>query len=692
MKLVIVESPNKIHTIQGFLGKDYEVVASVGHIRDLSMKGKGGLGVDIENDFAPNYVVNSDKKKVVSELIKEKNKADEVYLATDPDREGEAISWHLAEVLDLDVKTTKRLEIHEITKKAVLKALDNPRTIDMDLVSSQETRRIIDRIMGFKLSALLKRKIHSLSAGRVQSVALKLITDREKEIQAFVPENYYTISGVFCSMNAKLDLYMNEEITLKKEEDAQKIVDLLKDEEFRVALKKTQTRFIEPKQPLETSSLQQDAFNKYHFSTKSTQSYAQKLFESGYITYIRTDGTGLAEEFINHAKDYILSNFGKEYLASQKKYSTLQIKDDTKVAHEAIRPTSLLTTPESIKDKVELNLYKLYKLIYERTLASLMAPKKEDVTTIRFECKGYSFKYEEVSLVFDGFSKVSKEEKDEKKKYADTLDENQSVLPSELNIEKHTTKGPVKFNEARLVNMMKNVGIGRPSTYASTISTLYERKYIVSEKGVLSPTEQGILTIERLTNYFPKFMDTSFTANMEKELDDVTVENGLRTKILNDFYNEFLPLYNVAIEDMPGLELVYTDNICPKCGRKMVLRKSIYGTFEACSGFPTCKYVLKEEKPLETLEKKCPKCGKPLVKRKSKKGEFFACSGFPSCRYIEGQEEKEHKEPIISDRKCPKCGKPLVIKSGKKGKSDFYACSGFPKCRFIESVSNSEGK
>ena len=565
----------------------------------------------------------------------------------------------------------------------------------MDLVSSQETRRIIDRIMGFELSTLLKKKIHSLSAGRVQSVALKLITDREKEVQTFVPCEYYVIYGIFDEMKAKLDYYNDREITIKSKEEALAILENLKEKEFIVLDKNVHIRTIEPKQPFKTSSLQQEAFNRYHFSTKTTQNYAQKLFELGLITYIRTDGIGYAEEFIEHGKKYVETNFGEKYLASASKYKTLQVKDDTKLAHEAIRPTSLESTPESVKTSLDNGSYKLYKLIYERSLASLMAPKKEEVVVLKFESSGYVFRYEEAELIFDGFLKVTLIEKEEEvKRYnAKKYNINDKIVPSLLEEEQHFTKGPVRYNEARLVKMMEDVGIGRPSTYASTIATLYEREYIVSEKGILKPTEQGVLTIDRLASYFPEFMDTSFTASMEKELDEVTLGNGSRLKILQEFYDKFEPMYLKAKKDMPGLEIVYTDNICPKCGKKLVLRKSKFGTFEACSGFPTCKYVLKEEKEEPILEesgKVCPNCGKPLVKRKSKRGEFYACSGFPTCKYIEGQEKK--KNETITDKLCPKCGKPLALKKGRKGKSDFLACTGFPICKHIEPIDKKEAK
>ena len=690
MKLVIVESPTKCHTIKKFLGNDYQVVASMGHIRDLSTSGKGGLGVDIAHDFKPTYVINKDKKKIVDELIRAKNKAEEVYLATDPDREGEAISWHLASVLDLDVNTTKRLEFHEITKKALTNAINNPRLIDLDLVASQETRRIIDRIMGFELSSLLKRKIHSLSAGRVQSVALKLITDREKEVLAFVPQEYYTVEGDFEGLKAKLDSYMGKEITLKTKEEADQIVNLLLHQDFLITKKKEAIRSVEPNKPFKTSTLQQEAFNRFHYSTKVTQSIAQKLFETGLITYIRTDGVGYAEEFIDEGKTFVKDQFGSSYLASNSKYKSLQVSDDTKLAHEAIRPTSLYKKPSDVKSDLDVSSYRLYKLIYERSLASLMAPKKEKVITYYLEHDAYTFINEGTTLLFDGYLKVTEVEKEEENLTNGNLsfNEGEYLKNNTLESKQHFTKGPTRYNEARLVKMMEDLKIGRPSTYASTISTLFERKYIESSKGLLIPTKQGNLTSERLNEFFPEFMDASFTAEMEENLDDITLQNDSRLKMLQSFYDKFEPLYEKAKDEMEGEAPIYTGNICPECGKPMVLKTSRYGTFEACSGFPTCRYVVKKEKePLQEAGKTCPKCGRPLVLRKSKKGEFLACSGFPKCRYIEGDNDTK-EEKVVSNKICPKCGHPLVKRSSKRG--EFLGCSNFPKCRYIEPLDKKE--
>ena len=694
MKLVIVESPTKSQTIKNYLGSDFEVVASCGHIRDLSTKGKGGLGVDVENDFKPNYENSKDKAKIIAQLKALNKKADEVYLATDPDREGEAISWHLAQVLKLDLEKTKRLEFHEITKPAILKALDNPRLVDMSLVQSQETRRIIDRIMGFRLSTLLKNKIGSVSAGRVQSVTLKLITDREKEIDSFVPVEYWNIDAELENgLKVKFDNSLQGDIkTIANEEEANQIVDGL-DEEFKVSSLNVRTRRIESKPPFTTSSLQQEAYLKHKYSTKKTQSIAQKLYEGinigtetvGLITYMRTDSIRLSPEFVAKAKDYIKENYGEQYVGKE---NTKKGKGLVQDAHEAIRPTRLDLYPKHIKQYLTNDEYNVYKLIYKRALASLMSPKLEEVTQVKMTSGNYVFKTEGVVVTFDGYSNLYEnvESRNEARKLPH-LEEGQLIKSTKINKEQKFTNPPARFNEAKLVKTMEELGIGRPSTYATTISTLKTRKYVSSEKGVFSPTEQGIETVERLCEFFPPFMDTTYTSNMEKSLDDIVDGNNSRLNLLNDFYKEFDELYQVALKEMNKLQPVETGELCPECGSPLVIKKSKFGEFVACSNYPTCKYIKpKETKPLEYLENEvCPKCGKPLVKRHSKKGDFYACSGFPACRYIKGQEEKK-SEDVVSDKMCPKCGRPLLIKKGRNNRGDFYACSGFPKCRYIESI------
>ncbi len=695
MKLVIVESPTKCTTIKKYLGSDYQVVASCGHIRDLSTHGKGGLGVDIENEFKPDYENSKDKLKIISELKSYKKKADEVYLATDPDREGEAISWHLCEVLGLDVNTTKRLEFHEITKPAILKAIKEPRTIDMSLVQSQETRRIIDRIMGFKLSSLLKNKIGSVSAGRVQSVTLKLITDREKEINDFVKEEYWNIdldleNGIKVKYDSSIDGELKK---IANEKEANHVISSL-DTHCVISSLQVRQRRVESKPPFTTSTMQQEAYLKHHYSTKKTQSIAQKLYEGidlgnqsiGLITYMRTDSIRLSPEFVNNALEYIKKEFGDKYVG---KVNNRQRKGLIQDAHEAIRPTSLELTPKSIKQYLTTDEYNLYSLIYKRTLASLMTPKLEEVTQVKLQSGKSLFKCEGVITTFDGYSKLyESSEKTEDSKKLPLLSEGQVIAISKINKEQKFTLPPARFNEAKLVKTMEELGIGRPSTYASTISTLKIRKYVISEKGVFTPTNQGIETVINLCQFFPPFMDTTYTSNMEKKLDDIVDGNDSRLNLLNSFYQEFNSLFLVAQKEMSKAKPVETGEQCPLCGSPLVIKKSKYGEFTACSNFPDCHYIKpKEIKPLEILENEvCPKCGKPLVKRTSKNGEFYACSGFPKCRYIKGQEENKKQENVVSDKICPKCGKPLKIKKGRNNKGDFYACSGFPKCRYIESI------
>lgn len=695
MKLVIVESPTKCNTIKKYLGNDYQVMASCGHIRDLSTRGKGGLGVDIEHDFKPDYENSKDKYKIISELKSAKKKASEVYLATDPDREGEAISWHLCEVLGLDPNTTKRLEFHEITKRAILKAIENPRVIDMSLVQSQETRRIIDRIMGFKLSTLLKNKIGSISAGRVQSVSLKLITDREKEIQNFVPSEYWNIeanldNGLKIKYESSID---GENKIITSKEQAEQIVDSLSND-FKVDSLKVRSRRVESKPPFTTSTLQQEAFSKLHFSTKKTQSVAQKLYEGidignnetvGLITYMRTDSIRLAPEFVNNTASFIKENYGESYVGKE---NTSKSKGMVQDAHEAIRPTTLSLSPKSIKEHLTPDEYSLYNLIYKRALASLMSAKQEEVTQVKFVNNGQVFKCEGVVTTFDGYSKLYEtSDNATQDKTLPPLKEGQVLKSKEITKEQKFTQPPSRFNEAKVVKTMEELGIGRPSTYASTISTIKARKYVTSEKGVFTPTEQGIETVNQLTHFFPQFMDTTYTSNMEKKLDDIVDGNDSRINLLRNFYEEFNSLYQIALKEMDKAKPVETGEICPVCSSPLVIKKSKFGEFIACSNYPSCRYIKpKETKKLEFLDGEvCPKCGKPLVKRTSKKGDFYACSGFPSCHYIKGQEEQK-REDEVTDKLCPKCGRPLLKKKGKNNKGDFLACSGFPKCRYIESI------
>lgn len=704
MKLVIVESPTKCKTIGQYLGSDYKVMASIGHIRDLSTSGPGGLGVDINNGFKPSYTISKDKYEVIQGLKKVAGKASEVILATDPDREGEAIAWHLAQVLSLDVSTTKRLEFHEITKRAILKALANPRTIEMNLVASQETRRIMDRIIGFKLSYLLQKKIKSRSAGRVQSVTLKFLVDREREIEQFVSEEYWNIAGEFSPHNVKAELisYNDKAIKIESEEEANRIIASLP-KEFTVDSFETVSKKKEPRPPFTTSTLQQEAFNQFHYSTKKTSILAQHLYEGveidgqlhGLITYMRTDSTRLSPEFVSEAKEYIKDKYGEEYVGFlHKGKSSGNVQD----AHEAIRPTYLNLSPEKVKSNLSLDEYNIYRLIYARTLASLMSAREDKVTTLKLLGEGYLFKAEASKMTFDGYDKVYKEFGS---KVKDTiLPDFSSVKNMTLEkIEKtqHFTKAPSRFSEAKIVKLMEEKGIGRPSTYASTISTLSLRQYITSEKGIMSPTEQGKLTVDELVKFFPNFMDPSYTAEMETKLDDIVAGDNSKQQLLETFYISFIEQLNNADKAMEKVEPTKTGQFCPICGKELVIRQGKYGTFTACSGYPECRYIQKEEKEeKEFIEGRvCPECGSPLIKRRSHSGnEFIGCSAFPRCHYIEKSETEKvtlSEEELKNAPLCPSCHKGhLVEKKSRFG--TFLGCSNYPECRYIEKKSKTKKK
>ena len=701
MNLVIVESPTKCKTIKKYLGNDFEVMASKGHIRDLSTTGKGGLGVDVDNDFRPTYVNDKTKGLLIRQLKQASAKADKVYLATDPDREGEAISWHLCQVLGLDEKTTPRLEFHEITKHAIEKAMLSPRTIDMSLVQSQETRRIIDRIMGFKLSGLLKSKIGAKSAGRVQSVTLKLITDREKEINEFVPQEYWYLA---VNLDNKIKAVYDSskgDMALTSEEDVNNVLASL-GEEMTVSFLNVRNRTSQSRPPLITSTMQQEAFNKFRYSTSKTSKIAQELYEGidvgngpvGLITYMRTDSIRLSPEFTYAASEYIEKKFGKEYLGytGPRTASKGLVQD----AHEAIRPTTLELDPESIKSYLSKEQYNLYKLIYNRALASLMSPKIDEVTQVKFSPEmgsSISFKAEGVVNIFDGFTKLYQLDDSEEDKLP-ALELGQKVKINSIDKEQKFTLPPSRFNEAKLVKTMEELGIGRPSTYASTLSLLQDkgRGYVTSTKGVLTPTEKGIQTVDNLVEFFPKFMDVKYTSKMEKDLDDIVDGNSSRHDLLSGFYNEFQSSFEDAKTNMEKVKGKPTGRTCPKCGAELLIKKGRYGEFVACSNYPTCSYIEKEEKEApKQLEEMCPDCGKPLVVRKTKKGEFIACSGFPKCHYtrsIEDDSAPKKEAPVLTDKMCPKCGKPMFIRKGVRGKSDFYGCSGYPKCRYSEAIKN----
>lgn len=708
MKLVIVESPKKCDTIGRYLGPDYKVMASQGHIRDLSTRGKGGLGIDIEKGFKPDFVINKDKTKIVESLKKAAKGADEVILATDPDREGEAISWHLAQVLSLDVASTKRLQFHEITRPAVLGALETPGRIDMNLVESQETRRMYDRIIGFKLSGLLQRKMDSKSAGRVQSVTLKMICDNDAEIKAFVPEEYWAISIVLdidgTPFECPLDKLDGKAVSIKNEEEAAEIIKRIPDE-IPLASLVTSRRKIASKLPLITSTMQQEAFSRFGFSTSKTQSIAQRLYEGmdiagehvGLITYMRTDSTRISPEFYEkHAKPFILEQFGPDYLG-RIKYGTNAKGERIQDAHEAIRPTGTHRTPEMVSKYVSSDEAKLYRLIYERAMASLMADKVIDQTTAVFESGGLSFKMSGSKTVFKGYEAVYGKDA-EKDKELPSLEEGKLYRVAKKDSEQKFTKAPARYSEAKVVKMMEEEGIGRPSTYASTIKTLIARGYVTSTKGILSPTETGLRTTFVLNKYFPEILSTKYTAKMESTLDEI--EEGKETELeaMKDFYYPFIEKFEDVEKKMYKDPDQETGEMCPVCGSPLVVKKSRYGSFVACSNYPSCKYIKREKKeaPVETGEM-CPRCGKPLVIRHDRRGkEFVACSGYPSCNYIKGKDEKETANKTVYTeadyvKPCPSCKDGhLVVKHGRR--VDFLGCTNFPKCRYHEWLTPKKGK
>ena len=696
MKLVIVESPAKCNTIKRYLGENYDVQASLGHVRDLATSGKGGLGVDVEHDFAATYIITKNKERVVRGLKEKANQCDEVILATDPDREGEAIAWHLTQVLGLDVNKTKRLEFHEITRSSISEAIANPRTIDLNLVQSQETRRILDRILGFKLSTLIYKKIKSRSAGRVQSATLKMIYDHELEIENFVSKEYWNILTKANILNHDFELTFvgknGEKIEINNEKDANEILAGIPDKLKVVNVEKT-FKTKESKEPFTTSTLQQEAFARLKFKTKRTQLIAQQLYEGidvggehmGLITYMRTDSTRLSPTFIEHATNYIVETFGKEYLGHAKKIKTIGLMQD---AHEAIRPSSNHRTPESVRQYLTTEQYNLYKLIYNRALASLMKAKKEEVMIVTLQGGEYTFKFELTHTVFKGYEAIYSEVDDVKDYNGSFPDINVDDYfdLKEKKAEQKFTQPPAHYSEAKIVKLMEEVGIGRPSTYATTIETLRARKYVVNTAGILTLTEQGKKTAHVLEKYFPDIVNVKYTAQMEKKLDNVEAGNDTRVKTLSDFYYPFIKDIEKANEIMYKDDPIKTGEKCPICGADLIIKEGKNGQFVGCSNFPTCKYVKKEPKQVVETGELCPECGRPLVERKDKKGKvFIACSGFPKCHYIK-QEEKPTTIPEEqkTDKICPKCGSPLVKKKGKYGM--FLGCSNYPKCDYMERI------
>ncbi|MFA7055757.1 MAG: type I DNA topoisomerase [Acholeplasmataceae bacterium] len=590
-KLIIVESPSKAKTIGSYVGDDVLVLSSKGHVRDLATTGVDGLGVDLENEYLPIYKIIPGKQQLVKELI-QKSKNKEVYIATDQDREGEAIGWHLAEILKLDPKEANRIVFREITKPAILEAMKHPRPIDQHLVFSQETRRILDRIIGFKLSKLLQSKIKSKSAGRVQSVALKLIVDLEKEIDAFIPETYYEIEA--CFYHVKADYQIPDKKRLTKEE-ADKIV-LESKNPFTITKIETKESKRSPKPAFITSTLQQDAINNLNMSASRTMMVAQKLYEGieiggeiiGLITYMRTDSNRLAEPFIEETKAFIEKEFGKAYLGKYR----ITTKDNAQDAHEAIRPTSIHRTPEMMQSYLSKDEYRLYKRIYERTVASLMAPAIFDVTKVIYESNQHEYLAKGEVEKFKGFQAIYLEEK-QKDKMLPHYKEGQLIEAKEINAIEKVTTPPARYSEATLIKDLESLGIGRPSTYASILQTLKARDYVDLVEKRFKPTDQGKLTSEQLDLFFHKIINVEYTSKMETILDEIAEGKKNGGVLIDQFYKSFVPLVTHAQTHMKKIGPKLTDELCPKCGKPLVVRTSKYGEFIACSGFPKCKYVKK---------------------------------------------------------------------------------------------------
>ncbi|MCD8029102.1 MAG: type I DNA topoisomerase [Erysipelotrichaceae bacterium] len=643
--LVIVESPSKSKTIEKYLGSDYEVTSSKGHIRDLATTGKGGLGVDVENQFKPHYIINKDKKDVVKELKKSVKNADYVYLATDPDREGEAISWHLAEVLGLDQNLDNRIVFNEVTKDAVVHALENPRQIDQNLVKSQETRRVLDRIIGFKLSKLLQKKIKSKSAGRVQSVALRLICEKEAEIEAFIPEEYWRVKALFEKDNiefeAELSKYQGKKIELKNEEETNNVYESLNQKFIVSDVKKTQKKRAS-KPPFITSTLQQEASSRLNFKARKTMQIAQKLYEGvdignetvGLITYMRTDSIRLSDTFVSDAKQYISEKYGENYVGNVK---ISKKKENVQDAHEAIRPTSVLRNPESIKQYLNNDEYKLYSLIYARALSSLMASAILNATTILLDNNDYEFKATGSVIKFDGYLRLYSQYEKQKDEILPEVDIKEELLSKDIQKSQHFTKPPARYTEAKLIRELEELGIGRPSTYASIIDTIVTRRYVEMVDRTFKPTESGILTNSQLVAYFDSIINVEYTAQMEEVLDDIAEGDDDYVHALSSFEERFEPLLENAYEKMEQVQPEKTGEKCPECGSDLVIRKGKYGDFVACSSYPECKYIKNEKKtkqePIETDEV-CPNCGSPIVIKKGRWGEFKACSSYPKCKTI----------------------------------------------------------
>lgn len=675
-KLVIVESPAKAKTIKKYLGSDFDVVASMGHVRDLP---ENRLSVDVKKDFKPKYEVIKGKEKLVEELKEAADKSDEIFLATDPDREGEAISWHLAYLLGLDVEDHNRVTFNEITKTAVTNGIEHPRAIDMDLVNAQQARRILDRLVGYKLSPFLSQKIRrGLSGGRVQSVAVRIIVDRENEIRKFVPEEYWTLDAKFIPKGSRkafpASFYgdVDGKIKISNKEQADKILAELEDAEYQVVKVKKGTRRKSPAPPFITSTLQQEASRKLGFQARRTMKVAQELYEGvevadmgavGLITYMRTDSLRISEDAVKEAADYILERWGKKYLPDTPR--KFKVKANAQDGHEAIRPTMPNLSPDQVKDSLTSDQYKLYKLIWERFIACQMSNCLQSTTQADIQAKNYIFKASGYTVTFDGYTVLYEEGKDEEEEAKGALPVLENGMPlkcKELVGNQHFTQPPPRYTEASLIKALEENGIGRPSTYATTISTITAREYVTRENKTLKPTELGEVITKLMKEHFPKIVNIKFTAQVESELDEVEHGKEEWTQQLHTFYDEFSDTLKKAKEAMDGVKIQLeedkTDIICELCGRQMVVKTGRYGKFIACPGYPECKNI---KKIINETGAECPKCGGRVIVKKTKKGRvFYGCKEYPNCDFVSWDEP--------SMEKCPQCGKTLLKKKGKKTK------------------------
>lgn len=686
--LVIVESPAKVKTISKFLGANYKVMASQGHVRDLP---KSQMGVDIEHDYEPKYITIRGKGDILAALRKEAKKADKVYLATDPDREGEAISWHLAAALKLEDKDIYRITFNEITKNAVKASLKEARKIDMNLVDAQQARRVLDRVVGYGISPLLWAKIkRGLSAGRVQSVALRMICDRENEIDAFIPEEYWSMEAVFDIKGEKKPLIAkfygdeNGKIEIKNGEQMQAILDEVKKSDFSIESIKRGEKVKKSPLPFTTSTLQQEAAKTLNMSTKRTMNIAQQLYEGvdikgrgtvGLITYLRTDSTRVADEAKVSSREYISENYGDNYIPKEINAK----KDDKKIqdAHEAIRPTDLNLSPTVVKESLQRDQFRLYQLIWKRFVASQMAPAVYETTSVRIAAGKYRFSVAASKVVFDGFMSVYKNDDDneETNTLAKGLDENSVLSLSDINGTQHFTQPPAHFTEASLVKALEEQGIGRPSTYAPTISTIIARHYVIKENKNLYISELGNAVNNIMLTAFPTIVDVKFTANMESLLDGVAEGTVEWKEIIRNFYPDLKVAIDEAEKELEHVKIEdeVTDVICDKCGRNMVIKYGPHGKFLGCPGFPECHNT----KPyLEKIGVPCPKCGKDVIIKKTKKGRtFYGCDGYPDCDFVSWQRP--------SEKKCPKCGGYMVEKGNK------LVCAN-ETCGYVENKNDKE--